>query len=325
MGEVINQTFYYDGKTLTVDLPDQRYYATSPAPPTIDAMLDFARDKLDIIAPGSDLIYKDAFACCEGSDLGVRGRQGCRRWCPVRPPRVSQCRGGLAGMDPGRSEAASAEICRDIEAGARIAAVRRGAVKVGCRAQYHRCHLRCVPPKGSRRIDFLRACRRRCGEESGKRQGHDRGDHHEPVHTSKARHSSPCALRKYLAIDDCSRAETPTGKLGCRDLAIRSDRLCVLPSISGSVDFPVASGGARIMSTPTRSSAASTSRSWGRSKHTDGRWGVFTDVLYLDVGGSKSNTRDFALRRSRTSGKYDRKTRSSTSRASSGRSPASIG
>ena len=61
-GEVINQTFYYDGKTLTVDLPDQRYYATSPAPPTIDAMLDFARDKLDIIAPGSDLIYKNAFA-----------------------------------------------------------------------------------------------------------------------------------------------------------------------------------------------------------------------------------------------------------------------
>ena len=61
-GEVINQTFYYDGKTLTVDLPDQRYYATSPAPPTIEAMLDFARDKLDIIAPGSDLIYKDAFA-----------------------------------------------------------------------------------------------------------------------------------------------------------------------------------------------------------------------------------------------------------------------
>jgi hypothetical protein len=62
MGEVINQTFYYDGKTLTVDLPDQRYYATSAAPATIDAMLDFARDKLDIIAPGSDLIYEDAFA-----------------------------------------------------------------------------------------------------------------------------------------------------------------------------------------------------------------------------------------------------------------------
>ena len=61
IGEVINQTFYYDGKTLTVDLPDQQYYATAPAPPTIEAMLDFARDKLDVIAPGSDLIYKDAF------------------------------------------------------------------------------------------------------------------------------------------------------------------------------------------------------------------------------------------------------------------------
>ena len=61
LGEVINQTFYYDGKTLDVDLPDQKYYATTPAPPTMEAMLDFARDKLDIIAPGSDLIYKDAF------------------------------------------------------------------------------------------------------------------------------------------------------------------------------------------------------------------------------------------------------------------------
>jgi hypothetical protein len=61
IGEVINQTFYYDGKTLGVDLPDQQYYATADAPPTIEAMLDFARDKLNIIAPGADLIYKDAY------------------------------------------------------------------------------------------------------------------------------------------------------------------------------------------------------------------------------------------------------------------------
>ncbi len=29
VGELINQTFYYDGKTLSVHLPDQKYYATS--------------------------------------------------------------------------------------------------------------------------------------------------------------------------------------------------------------------------------------------------------------------------------------------------------
>ena len=61
VGELINQTFYYDGKTLSVNLPDEKYYATVQAPPTMDATLDFARDKLDVIAPGSDLIYSNAF------------------------------------------------------------------------------------------------------------------------------------------------------------------------------------------------------------------------------------------------------------------------
>ena len=61
VGELVNQTFYYDGKKLSMDLPDQKYYATVPAPPTLEAMLDFARDKLNVIAPGADLIYKNAF------------------------------------------------------------------------------------------------------------------------------------------------------------------------------------------------------------------------------------------------------------------------
>ncbi len=61
LGEVVNQTFYYNGEALSVDLPDQRYYAMTPAPPTMEGMLDFARDELSIIAPGSDLIYKNAF------------------------------------------------------------------------------------------------------------------------------------------------------------------------------------------------------------------------------------------------------------------------
>jgi hypothetical protein len=61
VGELISQVFYYDGKSLSVNLPDERYYATVPAPPTIEAMLDFARDKLNVIAPGADLVYKNAF------------------------------------------------------------------------------------------------------------------------------------------------------------------------------------------------------------------------------------------------------------------------
>lgn len=61
IGDLVNQTFYYDGKSLTVNLPEENYYATAAVPATIDAMLDFARDNLDVIAPGSDLIYKDAY------------------------------------------------------------------------------------------------------------------------------------------------------------------------------------------------------------------------------------------------------------------------
>jgi hypothetical protein len=61
VGELIAQTFYFDGKSLSVHLPQERYHATVAAPPTIDAMLDFARDKLGVIAPASDLVYSNAF------------------------------------------------------------------------------------------------------------------------------------------------------------------------------------------------------------------------------------------------------------------------
>jgi hypothetical protein len=60
-GDIVNQEFYYDGKTLTLYNPDQKYYATVPAPPTIDQAIDFARDYLDVYAPGSDLLYKNAY------------------------------------------------------------------------------------------------------------------------------------------------------------------------------------------------------------------------------------------------------------------------
>jgi len=60
-GDIVNQKFYYDGKTLTLYNPDQKYYATVEAPPTIEDMLDFARVSLDVYAPGGDLLYKDAY------------------------------------------------------------------------------------------------------------------------------------------------------------------------------------------------------------------------------------------------------------------------
>lgn len=60
-GDVVNQAYYYDGKTLTLSNPDQKVYATVAAPATIEQTLDFARDTLDVVAPAADLLYRDAY------------------------------------------------------------------------------------------------------------------------------------------------------------------------------------------------------------------------------------------------------------------------
>ena len=59
-GDITNQEFFYDGKTLTLYNPKENLYATTAAPATIEEMLDFAREKLDVIAPAADLLYKNA-------------------------------------------------------------------------------------------------------------------------------------------------------------------------------------------------------------------------------------------------------------------------
>lgn len=58
--DITNQEFFYDGKTLTLYNPKENLYATTPAPATLDETFDFAREKLDVIAPASDLLYKNA-------------------------------------------------------------------------------------------------------------------------------------------------------------------------------------------------------------------------------------------------------------------------
>ena len=60
-GELIDQAFYYDGKTLTLYNSSDKVYATEPAPGTIEELLDFARESLGLIVPVSDLVYSYAF------------------------------------------------------------------------------------------------------------------------------------------------------------------------------------------------------------------------------------------------------------------------
>jgi hypothetical protein len=61
-GDQVDQTFYYDGQTLTLHNPSDRVYATEPAPGTIEEMLDYVRESLGLIVPVADLVYRNAFA-----------------------------------------------------------------------------------------------------------------------------------------------------------------------------------------------------------------------------------------------------------------------
>lgn len=60
-GDLADQVFYYDGKTLTLHNPSDKVYATEPAPGTIEELLDFARESLGLIVPVADLVYRNVF------------------------------------------------------------------------------------------------------------------------------------------------------------------------------------------------------------------------------------------------------------------------
>jgi hypothetical protein len=60
-GDLVNQVFVYDGKSLTLHTPQDNAYAQVAAPDTLEAMLEFARTKLDIVAPAGDLLDKNAY------------------------------------------------------------------------------------------------------------------------------------------------------------------------------------------------------------------------------------------------------------------------
>ncbi len=60
-GDLIDQMFYYNGKTLTLYNPGDKVYATESAPGTIEETLDFARESLGLIVPVADLVYRNAY------------------------------------------------------------------------------------------------------------------------------------------------------------------------------------------------------------------------------------------------------------------------
>jgi hypothetical protein len=54
-------TFNYDGKEFAIASRERKIYATAPAPPTLTAAIDTARDRLNIDAPAADLLVPDSY------------------------------------------------------------------------------------------------------------------------------------------------------------------------------------------------------------------------------------------------------------------------
>ena len=60
-GELLDQVFYYDGKTLTLYNPSDKVYATVPVPGTFEGLFKFMYESLGFLVPVSDLVYPNAF------------------------------------------------------------------------------------------------------------------------------------------------------------------------------------------------------------------------------------------------------------------------
>jgi hypothetical protein len=89
-GDLGARQFWFDGKTVTLYDPAMPFYASSAAPPEIDAMLNQLVPKLDFSPPLSDFLYSDPYKQVRGNiqygfDLGqndVNGRN-CRTFAFV--------------------------------------------------------------------------------------------------------------------------------------------------------------------------------------------------------------------------------------------------
>lgn len=68
-----------------------------------------------------------------------------------------------------------------------------------------------------------------------------------------------------------------------------------LPTISGSTEFPGGTSGPSVSVDPNKILGSLNFVYMGTLEAENGRFGVVTDVIYMDVGGSKSRTRDITI------------------------------
>lgn len=67
------------------------------------------------------------------------------------------------------------------------------------------------------------------------------------------------------------------------------------PSLSGTSRYPVDAGGSTVNVSTDKLLDSLNGFFMGSLEAHNGRWGAFTDLMYLDVGGSKSGTRNFSI------------------------------
>jgi hypothetical protein len=83
-GPAASVTLYYDGRRITMLGAATSLYAESPAPPTLDATIDVARDQLEVELPAIDLLRADPYPrlmddVVSGTYLGEEAIGD--RWC----------------------------------------------------------------------------------------------------------------------------------------------------------------------------------------------------------------------------------------------------
>lgn len=61
-GAKVDLRFLYDGQQFVLYGADANMYAKAPAPPSLDAAIEDAREKLGVDAPGADLLFTDSYA-----------------------------------------------------------------------------------------------------------------------------------------------------------------------------------------------------------------------------------------------------------------------
>lgn len=155
-GDIVEQAFYYDGKSLTLYNPDTKHYATVPAPANIDAMLDFARTKLDVIAPGTDLIDTRSYELLmqdvtAGRYLGLAmvGGQRCHHLA---------YRGAEVDWQIWIHEGSQPAPCRYVITSKAVAGAPQFSVQIvkwDTSAKVDAGKFRFVPPAGARPVAFL--------------------------------------------------------------------------------------------------------------------------------------------------------------------------